>query len=225
LREGAQHVLDINEKYAKKIGVNLAARTTCVKPEGSASLVLGSSSGIHARHAEFYIRRIRMNKGDPLANYLSYVTPDLVENDKFSSSGVVVSIPQKSPSGAIIRHDETAMSLLSRTLDYNNNWVSPGHRHGDNKHNVSVTISVKDDEWDSLREAMWDNRDSYSGISLLPFDGGTYIQAPFEDCTKETYLEMLSKIKDVDLSKIVEEQDNTNRAELLACSGSSCEFI
>lgn len=224
LRDGAKHVLEVNEKYAKKLGINLAARTTCVKPEGSASTVLGSSSGIHARHSDYYIRRIRLNKGEALTNYLQHHIPELVEDDIFSPTTAVVSLPQESPKNSIIRHNETALTLLNRTLDYNRNWVIPGHRTGDNKHNVSVTISVKDHEWEELREQMWNNRDYYSGISLLPFDGGNYQQAPFEDCTKEKFEELSKLVKSLDLTKVVEETDNTNRVEQLACVGGLCEI-
>jgi ribonucleoside-triphosphate reductase len=222
LRKGAQLVLDVNEKYAKKIGINPAARTTTIKPEGTSSCVLGSSSGIHARHSAFYIRRIRMNKDDALAVYLRSVMPELVEDDVTSSSGVVVSIPQQSPEGSLLREDETAQGLLTRALFYNRNWVAPGHRDGDNKHNVSVTISVKEDEWNNLREEMWKHRNIYSGISLLPYDGGTYKQAPFEECTKDKYEEMSKLVSEVDLKQVKEESDNTNRIEQLACVGGVC---
>lgn len=224
LRKGADLVLEVNEKYAKKIGINLAARTTTIKPEGTSSCVLGSSSGIHARHNPYYIRRVRMNKDDALAVYLSHAIPELVEQDVTSSSGVVVSVPQESPEGAIVRADETALSLLDRAMIYNKHWVSPGHREGKNKHNVSVTISVKDHEWDGLREAMWKSRANYSGISLLPYDGGSYQQAPFEDITKEKYEEMSKLVKEIDLKQVREENDNTNRIEQLACVGGVCEI-
>jgi len=222
LRKGASLVLEVNEKYAKKIGINPAARTTAIKPEGTSSCVLGSSSGIHARHSAFYIRRIRMNKDDALAVYLKASIPELVEDDVTSSSGVVVSIPQESPESAILREKETALTLLNRALFYNRNWVNPGHKNGDNKHNVSVTISVKDDEWVDLKDAMWENRHLYSGISLLPYDGGNYKQAPFEECTKEKYEEMIKLVKTVDLKQVREEQDNTTRIEQLACLGGVC---
>lgn len=225
LQKGALLVKEVNEKYAKKLGINVAARTTTVKPEGSSSCVLGSSSGIHARHSPFYIRRIRMNKDDALAVFLKNSIPDLVEDDVASSSGIVVSIPQRSPDQALTREDETATSLLQRTLSYNNNWISPGHRTGANKHNVSVTISVKDEEWGSLREAMWENRHSYSGISLLPYDGGSYKQAPFEACTKDTHDSLSNLLQEVDLRQVVEYSDNTARAEIVACSGGSCEIV
>lgn len=225
LKKGASHVLDVNEKYAKKLGINKAARTTTVKPEGTSSTVLGSSSGIHARHSEYYIRRIRMNRDDALTTYLRGVVPELIEDDLFSSSGSVLSIPQQSPDGAVTREKETAFSLLERTLNYRKNWIEPGYRSGANQHNVSVTISVKEEEWDKLKKEMWKHRDSYSGISLLPYDGGNYKQAPFEECTKEKYEEMCKLVKEIDLKQVREEQDNTNRVEQLACAGGTCEIV
>lgn len=224
LRKGAALVVDTNEKFSKKIGINPAARSTSLKPEGTCSCVVGSSSGIHARHAEYYIRRIRMNKDTALVRYLESTIPDLVEDDHFSASGVVVSFPQKSPVGAITRDDETALKLLKRVLDYNKNWVAPGHKSGDNPHNVSCTISVKEDEWDSLREAMWKNRKHYAGISLLPFDGGSYEQAPFETIDETRYKEMVELIHDIDLTKVMEEEDMTDRSSIIACAGGVCEL-
>jgi ribonucleoside-triphosphate reductase (thioredoxin) len=224
LQEGAKLVLEMNEKYAKKLGINIAARTTTVKPEGTSSCVLGSSSGIHARHSEYYLRRFRINKGDSLDSYLRNVIPDLVEDDLFSNTGSVVTIPQKSPEGAIVRENESALDLLNRVYMYNKNWVKPGYRSGDNQHNVSATISVKDGEWKEVRDSMWKNRNLYSGISLLPYDGGTYKQAPFEECSKETYEDYEKKVKAIDLRQIVENEDNTNKTETVACSGGVCEI-
>jgi ribonucleotide reductase alpha subunit len=224
LEEGAQLVLDVNEKYAKKIGINLAARTTAIKPEGTSSCVLGSSSGVHARHSAYYLRRIRMNKSDALSQYLSKVIPELVEEDVTSSTGIVVTVPQKSPDGAILRENETAFDLLDRVILFNKHWIVPGHRTGDNKHNVSATISVKDNEWDKLGESLWKNRKNYTGISLLPYDGGNYKQAPFEACSKETYEKYMLLVKDVDLKEVKEEEDNTQRVEQLACAGGLCEL-
>jgi ribonucleoside-triphosphate reductase (thioredoxin) len=224
LDEASKLVLDVNEKYAKKLGINLAARATAIKPEGSSSCVLGSSSGIHSRHAPYYLRRVRMNKDDALAVYLKNVIPDLVEDDKFSASGVVVTIPQQSPENAVTRHEETAESLFKKAIAYNKHWVQGGHRTGDNFHNVSATISVKEDEWEGLRKQMWKNRKDYSGISLLPFNGGSYTQAPFEDCTKEKFEELAALVKNVDLTQVQEGEDNTSRIETLACSGGNCEI-
>ena len=224
LQRAAKLVLDVNEKYAKKIGINVASRTTAIKPEGTASCVLGSSSGIHARHSEFYLRRVRMNKDDELARYLSRVVPELVEDDIFSPSGVVVTIPQESPQGAITRHQESAEALFDRVKHYYNNWVVPGHRDGANTHNISCTINYKPEEVDLLFHKLWNDRFQYAAVSLLPFSDAIYQQAPFEDCTRETFEKYDKMVKEIDLTRVLEMEDNTNRAEQLACSGGVCEL-
>lgn len=224
LQEGAKFALEVNAKYAKKLGINPAARVTTVKPEGTSSCVLGSSSGIHARHSKYYLRRFRINRGDSLDNYLRHVIPALVEDDVFSNTGSVITIPQESPDGAITRADETALTLLQRAYDYNVNWVMPGHREGLDRHNVSVTVSVKEDEWEDVCDSMWNNRDKYRGISLLPYDGGSYQQAPFEECSKETFDRYSELVKSIDLTEIREEADNTKRTETVACAGGACEI-
>lgn len=222
LQKAAKLVLEVNEKYSKKIGINQAARTTAIKPEGTASCVLGSSSGIHARHSDYYLRRVRMNKDDELARYLSRVVPELVEADIFSPSGVVVTVPQESPAGAITRHQESAEALFDRVKHYYNNWVVPGHRDGANTHNISCTINYKPEEVPFLLNKLWDDRFQYAAVSLLPFSDAIYQQAPFEDCTKEVFQKFDKMVKEIDLTKVLELEDNTNRAEQLACAGGAC---
>jgi len=224
LKQGAKLVLQTNEEIAKKIGINLSARTTTVKPEGSVSTIVGSSSGVHDRHSKYYIRRIRMNENDPLSKYLKYAIPDLVEKDIFSETGVVVSIPQESPKNSITRDMTSALDLLKRVNMYNVNWIKEGHRYGSNTHNCSVTISVKDNEWKELTEEMWNTRDYYTGIALLPYDGGTYQQAPFEEIDELKYKDMEKLVKHIDLTKVREVEDFTNRGETIACQGNICEI-
>ena len=224
LQRAAKLVLDVNEKYAKKIGINTASRTTAIKPEGTASCVLGSSSGIHARHSEYYLRRVRMNKDDELARYLSRVVPELVEQDIFSANGVVVTIPQESPAGAITRHQESAIALFDRVKHYYNNWVVPGHRNGSNTHNISCTINYKPEEVGLLFNKLWEDRFQYSAVSLLPFSDAIYQQAPFEDCTKEIFEKYDKMVKEIDLTKVLEMQDTTSRTDQIACSGGLCEL-
>ena len=224
LTEGATLAKEVNTKYAKKLGINPAARITTIKPEGSSSCIFGSSSGIHERHAEHYLRRIRMNKDDALALYLKNTIPELVEDDVMSATGIVVTIPQESPSGALVRSVETAKSLFKRTVFYHDNWIKPGHTSGGNTHNVSVTISYKDHEIQDLFDLLWDHRDSYTGISLLPFSDPNYQQLPFETCDKATFDKYNSMVKEIDLTKVQELTDNTNRVEVLACTGpNGCE--
>jgi ribonucleoside-diphosphate reductase alpha chain len=224
LQTAANVVLDTNYKYAKILGINPAARATTIKPEGSASCVLGSSSGIHARHSNFYLRRVRFNKEEPLAKYLKLVIPELIEDDLFSQRDSVVTIPQESPPNSIVREQESALQLLNRVLFYNENWIKPGHRSGSDRHNVSCTINYKSSEIEELFEQMWVNRNIYSGISLLPMDDSIYQQAPFEACSKELFEKYENLVKDIDLTKVLEIEDSTDLTGQLACSGISCEI-
>jgi len=225
LKKGAELVKFVNEKYAKKININIAARTTTIKPEGTTSCIFGSSSGIHARHSRYYLRRVRINKGDELDVYLRSVIPNLIEDDLFDPNSSVVVIPQVSPENSITRENESALSLLNRAYFFNKHWVHNGHRSGNNMNNVSCTVSVKDNEWIDVRESMWENRDLYSGISLLPYDGGTYKQAPFEETDEETIKKYLDLIEDVNLTEIKNIKDMTNNfGETIACGGGLCEL-
>lgn len=221
----AECVIEKNAEVAKQIGINKAARTTCVKPAGTTSLVLGTSSGIHAWHAPYYIRRMRAGKDEALARYLMQAAPNLVEQDVTKENQVVLSFPQKAPEGAITRN-ESMNSLLERVKNVSSKWVKSGHRAGTNQHNVSCTISVKDDEWDELTQWMWDNRDYYNGISVLPFYGAeAYPQMPFEDITKEQYEAMLPSLEGIDISQVFEENGvSIDLKAELACAGGACEI-
>jgi len=216
----------VNQEVASKIGINHAARTTCVKPAGTTSCVLGTSSGIHAWHSPFYIRRIRVGKNEAIYSYLNEYHNDIIEDDYFQShSTAVISIPQKSPKGSITRDTETALLLLDRVKSISQNWVRSGHNNGMNTHNVSATISVKEEEWEAVIEWMWRNREHYNGLTLLPYDGGTYVQAPFETISKYKYNKLIDLLNLVDLKAIVEGQDETNLAGEIACSGGTCELV
>jgi ribonucleoside-triphosphate reductase (thioredoxin) len=213
-----------NSRVAKLIGINKAARTTCVKPAGTTSLVLGTSSGIHAWHNDYYIRRLRVGKNESIYNYLSKNHPELVQDEYFRPHDTaVIEIPQSAPKGSIMR-TESAFDLLKRVKQVATEWVKPGHRKGSNTHNVSATISLKEDEWDKAGKWMWDNREFYNGLSVLPYDGGTYTQAPFEDITEEEFNKRVKLLNDVDLSKIIETTDETDLSGELACAGGSCEI-
>jgi len=210
-----------NCETAKRIGIQEAARISCIKPEGTASLVLGCASGVHGRHSQFYIRRFRFKRNESVAMYFAEQNPDLVVEDKFDPDGIILELPQKSPQHSITR-SETALETLERLKFFRQHWVEPGHVSGENTHNVSCTVSVRDNEWDEVGAWMWENRDFYNGIAVLPWDGGSYVQAPFEDCDEETYNRMMEKVKNVDLSTVLEEDDNTNQVENLACAGGHC---
>jgi len=225
MSEAANIIIEENKRVASLIGVNPAARTTCVKPSGTSSLVLGCSSGIHAWHSPYYIRRMRVGKNEAIYNYLAKNHPELVKDDFFNSANqAVIEIPIAAPEGAVFR-TEPAIDLLERVKKVNTDWIKPGHVKGDNTHNVSATVSIKDDEWDKVGEWMWDNREFYNGLSVLPDDGGTYKQAPFEEITKEKYEELLSKLEEVDLSKVIEDSDNTDLRGEVACAGGACEIV
>ena len=224
MKQAADKVKRENTRVAKLIGINRAARTTTVKPAGTTSLVLGTSSGIHAWHNTYYIRRVRVGKNESIYNYLVNNHPELVEDEYFRPHDTaVIQVPQKAPKGSILR-TESALALLSRIKKLASEWVKPGHRTGSNTHNVSATVSLKENDWELVGEWMWENREYYNGLSVLPYSGGTYIQAPFEDITEEKYNEMMKSLTEVDLSKIVEIEDNTDLSGELACAGGSCEL-
>lgn len=222
LKKATEFVKTVNEEVAKSIGINPAARTTTVKPSGTTSCVLGTSSGVHAWHNDYYIRRMQMTKDEALYTYLSIYHPELVADYKLIPNSAVLEVPQKAPEDAILR-TESAMELLDRVQKFNSEWVREGHRSGDNTNNVSATVSIKDDEWEDVGRWMWRNKDTFNGLSVLPYDGGTYEQAPFEDITKERYEEMMSKLTSIDLTKVVETEDNTDLTGELACAGGACE--
>jgi ribonucleoside-diphosphate reductase alpha chain len=220
----AEIVKQENSRVAKILGINESARTTTVKPAGTTSLALGTSSGIHAWHNDYYIRRVRVGKNEAIYTYLATNHPELIEDEYFRPHDTaVISIPQKAPKGAIMR-TESPFALLDRIKKVHLDWVKPGHRTGNNTHNVSATVSLKAEEWDMAGDWMWQNRQHYNGLSVLPYDGGTYVQAPFEDCTESTYNEMMLTLKDIDLSKIVELSDDTDLSGELACAGGACEI-
>ena len=224
LEEAARVVVEENKRVAAIIGINPAARTSLLKPEGTASIVVGSGSGIHAWHNDYYIRRMRVGKTEALYGYLKENFPTLLEDCRFKPHlEAVMSFPQKAPEGSILR-TENFMELLERVKRFNQEWIAPGHQRGVQKHNVSCTISLKEDEWEPCGEWMWDNRNAYNGISVLPFDGGTYVQAPFTDCTKEVYDEMIKLFHNIDLTQVVEVEDNTDHTAEAACAGGACEL-
>ena len=224
MKQAAKVVKDENIRVAKLIGIKNAARCTTVKPAGTTSLVLGTSSGIHAWHNNHYIRRIRVGKNESIYPYINDNHPELVQDEYFRPHDTaVIEIPQKAPAGAILR-TESPFALLDRVKKVATHWVRGGHRKGSNTHNVSATISLKEKDWEYTGEWMWENREYYNGLSVLPYDGGTYIQAPFEDITKTKYKEMMKSLTNVDLSNVSEIEDNTNLSGELACAGGACEI-
>ena len=225
MKSAAKIVREENARVADLIGINRTARATTVKPAGTTSLTLGTSSGIHAWHNDYYIRRIRVGKNESIYKYLNEFHTELVEDEYFRPHDTaVISIPQKAPEGAIMR-TESPFQLLERIKRVAQEWIKPGHRAGSNSHNVSATISLREHEWDAAGEWMWENKMHYNGLSVLPYDGGTYIQAPFEDIDKVTYERMMGSLSSINLLDIIEEEDETDLKGELACAGGSCEIV
>jgi len=225
LKKAADLAKEENARIAEKIGVNKAARVTTVKPSGTSSLVLGTSSGIHAWHNDYYIRRIRVGKNEAIYNYLAVNHPELVEDDFFKPTiQAVISVPQKAPEGSILRN-ENVIDMLERVKRFNTQWVKKGHRKGANTNNVSATVSIQEGEWEQVGQWMWENKETFNGLSVLPYFGGTYTQAPFEDITKEQFEEMAQHLHSIDLSKVVEFSDETALMDQAACAGGACEIV
>ena len=225
LKKAADLAKEENARVAEVIGINKAARVTTVKPSGTSSLVLGTSSGVHAWHNNYYIRTIRVGKNEAIYSHLAINHPELVEDDFFKPTiQAVISVPQSAPEGSIIR-TEDVMDMLERVKKFNIEWVKKGHRKGANTNNVSATVSIKEDEWEKVGRWMWENKETFNGLSVLPYFGGSYTQAPFQDCTKEQFDEMVKHLHGVDLSKVIEFDDNTALMDQAACSGNSCEIV
>ena len=225
MSDAAKIVNKENARVAKLIGINKSARSTTVKPAGTTSLVLGTSSGIHAWHNDYYVRRMRVGKNEAIYTYLSVNHPELIEDEFFRPHDTaVISVPQKAPEGSIMR-TESPFDTLERVKRVATEWVKPGHRTGSNSHNVSATISLREDEWDEAGKWMWENRNHYNGLSVLPYNGGTYTQAPFEDIDEAKFIEMSKVLSNVDLTKVVELDDNTDLSGELACAGGNCEVV
>ena len=242
LTEVGEYAKDVNKFVAEQIGINPAARITCVKPSGTTSCVLGTSSGIHAWHAPFYLRTLRFGKSEDISKYLMRNHPELCEDDVLRPTDTIcVRFPIKAPEGSIFR-TETALDTLERVKKFAREWISPGHSDGANTHNVSATISIDKnrrylggaltsqlngssvDEWRAVGEWMWVNQDYYNGISVLDFDGGTYRQSPFEDITEEEYNSRVKSLKDLDLTNVREDDDNVQFGQIASCAGGACEI-
>ena len=222
VKTAAKVAREENERVSAMLGINKSARITTIKPAGTSSLTLGCSSGIHAWHNDFYLRRIRVGKNEPIYTYLSIYHPELIEDEYFRPHDTaVIGIPQKAPAGSILR-TESPLQLLERVKWFNQNWIKPGHKNGMNTHNISATVSIRENEWPAVGQWLWDNREFYNGVSVLPFSDHTYIQSPFEDITEEKYNQLMETLKDVDLTAIVEMEDNTEHSQEAACAGGAC---
>jgi ribonucleoside-diphosphate reductase alpha chain len=221
LQEAADEVKKVNHHISSLIHIQFAARCTTIKPSGTSSLVLGTSSGIHAWHSEFYLRRVRIGKNESLYTYLAEHHPELLEDDLLNSRQGIICIPQKAPNGSIVR-TEHVINLLERVKKFNTEWVRNRSWVRSNHNNVSATISIADGDWEKVGEWMWRNKASYNGLSVLPFDNGNYRQAPFEDITEARFYELEKSLSDLDLSKVFEPDDLTDLQAEAACAGGAC---
>lgn len=204
--------VEANKEFAEKLGIPQSTAVTCVKPSGTVSQLVDAASGIHPRHDPYYFRRVRSDNKDPLTKYLmtSGISnePDVTKPE----STTVFTFPKKAPEGATMRSDISALDHLNLWLVYQRHWC---------EHKPSVTISVTENEWPSVGAWVWDHFDEISGVSFLPFDGGTYRQAPYETVTKEQYEELLVKTPEtVNWEGFTEVEDNVEGAQLLACTAS-----
>jgi ribonucleoside-triphosphate reductase len=243
LEHGANTAKVVNRMISAQTGINEASRVTCIKPSGTTSCVLGTSSGIHAWHAPYYLRTMRFGKSEDIAAYLMVNHPELCEDDILRPNDTVcVRLPIKAPEGSMFR-TETAIDTLERVKKFSQEWILPGHVNGDNTHNVSATISIdkerkyvnypfdnssgelkNSDEWEVVGQWMWDNRDVYNGLSVLPYDNGSYVQAPFEDITEEEYNKRIATLQSLDLTKVTEIEDHVEFGQTAACAGGSCSI-
>ena len=216
LEQLRQISVDANANLATSLGIPQSAAITCVKPSGTVSQLVDSASGIHTRHSEYYIRRVRSDKKDPLTAFLVQAGVPAEDCVMRPESTTVFSFPMKAPDNARVREDLDAIQHLNLWLQYQRHFC---------EHKPSVTISVKEHEWMDVGAWVWKNFDEISGISFLPWDGGTYRQAPYEECTKEEYEAMLAIMpKDIDWDLLREEDDNVEGAQTLACSSGHCEI-
>jgi ribonucleoside-triphosphate reductase len=209
--------IQTNKEYADALGINTSTAITCVKPSGTVSQLVDSASGIHPRHSLYYIRRVRGDKKDPLTKFM--IDKGIPHEDCVMrpESTVVFSFPQKAPADALLRDHIDALDHLNVWMMYQRHWC---------EHKPSVTISVKEHEWMDVGAWVWKHFDELSGVSFLPYDGGTYRQAPYEECSKEYYETALAKMpEDINWDELIEIDDNVKGAQELACSAGSCEIV
>lgn len=213
-----EHVIETNAKWAEKLHIGPSLATTTNKPAGTTSSLSGTASGLHSRHSEYYTRTVRQDNKDPMTRFLKDAGVPWEPCAMRPESTTVFSFPIKSPDGALTRKDVSALDHLNLWMVYNKHW---------SEHQVSVTVNVRENEWVSVAGWVYDNFDDITGISFLPYDTGTYKQAPFQECTKEEYEQLLGQMPTVidwSLLSEYEKEDATTGARELACAGGSCEI-
>ena len=211
-----QVTIDVNKEFAETLGIPQSVAITAVKPSGTVSQLTDTASGIHARHAAYYYRRVRSDVKDPLTSFLISKGVPYEPCVMNPSSTVVFTFPKKAPEGAVLRKDMSAIQSLKVWLVYQRHYC---------EHKPSVTISVRESEWPEVGAFVWKHFDEMSGVSFLPEDGGSYKQAPYEDCTKEQYEALLKLIpSDIEWDSLIENNDNVEGAQMLACTAGGCEI-
>jgi ribonucleoside-diphosphate reductase alpha chain len=225
IAEAAEAAVRVNKFVAATIGINEAARVTTVKPSGTASIVLGCSSGVHTWHSKYYIRRMRVGKSEALYTYMLINHPELLEDSVYDSKEAYVSVPIAAPAGALTRDSESAIDFLERVKFLHEKWIKPGHVYGENTHNISATVTMNPGEWKMVGEWLWENQNHYNGLSFLPEDLGSYQQTPFEEIDEAKHLELSKNLKGLNVANIIEINDNTNLSGEVACGGNGCEIV
>ena len=233
-RKMAKVAVEVNKKWAEKLNIKQAARVTCCKPEGTSSLFLGCSSGIHPHHSKKYFRRVQNNKIDNVYRYFKQCNPHMCEESVWSANKTdeVITFPVEIINGAVTKFDLSAIEHLKIIKSTQENWVIPGTTDVNKKpvnHNISCTIVVKDEEWESVIEYIYKNRNMFTAVSLLPMSGDKdYPQSPMESVISEKdeklWKAIVSQMKSVDYTKLKEDEDKTHYQEI-ACSGGTCEVI
>ena len=235
LKQMSLYACEVNELWAKKISINPSARITCIKPEGHTGVLLESASGIHPHHSHQYFRRVQCNKVDPVYKYFKKHNPHMCEESVWSANKTddVVCFPLSFPKETIVKADLTAIKHLEIIKTVYQNWVIPGTSKYNKKpitHNVSCTVIVKDEEWDEVTKYLFENKQYFAAVSLIPACGDKlYKQAPLEAITteddKKKWDEIVKNYKHVDYTKLTETDDNTKIQNTISCAGGACEII
>ena len=234
-RIAAQFSKDVNKEWADELGIKPAARITCIKPEGTSSLVLGCGSGIHAHHSKNYIRRVQCNKMDNVYRHFKKTNPKVCEESQWSANKTddVISFPVTINENAMVKSELSAIKHLNIIKSTQQNWVNTGTTAYNKKpitHNVSCTVIVKDSEWEEVITYLYENRNFFSAVSLLPdFGDKIYKQAPLEkmESAEEmaAFAELKENFKHVDFTKMVESDDETAPQQEAVCAGGQCEIV
>jgi ribonucleoside-triphosphate reductase len=219
LEELRQEAVNENQYWANELGIEASTAVTCVKPSGTVSQLSDSASGIHARFSPYYIRTVRGDNKDPLTQFLKDsgfpAEPCVMKPD----STTIFSFPMKAPESAVFRNDRTPLEELNLWLKYYRHWC---------EHKPSITVFVKDEDWDEVRDWVFQHFDEMSGVSFLPYDGGSYAQAPYQEVDEETYIAFVeASPKSIDWTGFYayEKEDTTSGSQTLACSSGSCEIV